>query len=217
MASRGTDLDLAHVDVFDVARGGAFVGGAAGVSGDATDLERFLALMERHTPALLKVTASMVGYADAEDAAQEAVLKAWRARTTLRDVEKLRPWLLQIAVNVCREWRRSGFGRRQHWQIAFPDDANRPLATIDTYPGASEHTAGMDVRQAINALDHDLRLVVVLRYYGGMNAAEIGVALSAPPATIRTRLRRALRLLRQRLRDWESLPAVERGEGGTHV
>ncbi|MGH2515939.1 MAG: RNA polymerase sigma factor, partial [Ktedonobacterales bacterium] len=79
--------------------------------GGVTDREHFLALVERHTPVLLKVASALVGYADAEDAAQEAVLRAWKKRDSLRDAEAFRPWLLHITVNVCREWQRGGFGK----------------------------------------------------------------------------------------------------------
>lgn len=219
MSSRGVELQHAQSYAFPGgARAAGLAGGARPVTGDEADLERFLALVERHTPALLKVTSALVGFADAEDAAQEAVLKAWRARAALRDPEKLRPWLLRIAVNICREWRRGRFGQLQRLQMALPEgDSEWPLATLDGDPGASDHAAGLDLRQAIAALDDDLRLIVVLRYYGGMDATEIGTALGIPPATIRTRLRRALGVLRERLRDSGSLPAVERREGGTHV
>ncbi|MGZ6392223.1 MAG: sigma factor-like helix-turn-helix DNA-binding protein, partial [Ktedonobacterales bacterium] len=56
-------------------------------------------------------------------------------------------------------------------------------------------------RQAVNALPEDLRLVVVLRFYGGMGATEIGAAIGIPAGTVRTRLKRALSALRDDLRD----------------
>lgn len=59
--------------------------------------------------------------------------------------------------------------------------------------------AALDLRQAINALEMDYRVVVVLRYYAGMDATEIGAALGLPGGTVRTRLRRALALLREHL------------------
>lgn len=217
MSSQEARLD--HV-WFSASTASACVGGAVRVT-DATDgandLECFLALVEQHTPSLLKVTSALVGFADAEDAAQEAVVKAWQARTSLRDPAKLRPWLLRIAVNVCREWRRGRFGLHQRLQQALPGDSESALATLKSDPGASDAEAGLDLREAINALDHDLRLIVVLRYYGGMDATEIGAALGIPPATVRTRLRRALTVLRQRLRDSGPVPGVGRREGGTHV
>lgn len=182
---------------------------------DALDRDAFLRLVEQQTPVLLKVTSALVGFADAEDAAQEAVLRAWQARATLRDPDALRPWLMRIAVNVCRSWRRGRFGReRRHEQPL--GDTHEVLATLDADPGTLSHAAALDLRQAINALDAELRLVVVLRYYAGMDATTIGLIAGVPSATIRTRLRRALGLLRGRLRDSGHQHIAPSKEGASH-
>ncbi len=181
------------------------------------DAETFLRHIERETLVLLKVTSALVGFADAEDAAQEAVIKAWQARASLRDPQALRPWLLRIAVNVCRERRRGRLGRWQRLLQPLDEDLALLPAREDAQPGANAHANSLDLRAAINALDAGLRLVVILRYYGGLDATEIGAALNLPPPTVRTRLRRALTLLRQRLGDSEHLPTVSRREGDAHV
>jgi DNA-directed RNA polymerase specialized sigma24 family protein len=67
---------------------------------------------------MMRVAAALVGLADAEDAAQEALMRAWQAWKTLRDVDAVRPWLLRITVNVCRQWRRGNFGR--HATLSSP-------------------------------------------------------------------------------------------------
>ena len=179
--------------------------------------EQFLVLVERHTPVLLKTASALVGFADAEDAAQEAVLRAWRKRASLRDLAAFRSWLLQIAVNVCREWHRGAFGKHLRATLPLTADHAELLGTLDADPGDSGYALALDLRQAINDLPADLRLAVVLRYYAGMDASEIGAALGVPSPTIRTRLRRALSLLRERLRDSGHLPVAERNEGGTNV
>ena len=196
--------------------------GAPRMRDDEADLigrEAFLRLIEQQTPVLLKVTSALVGFADAEDAAQEAVLRAWQARANLRDPAALRPWLMQIAVNVCRSWQRGRFGReRRHEQplTAATAETRELLATLDADPGTLGHAAALDLRQAINALDAELRLVVVLRFYAGLDATAIGLLAGIPPATIRTRLRRALALLRERLRDSGHRPAAPSREGVPH-
>lgn len=179
--------------------------------------EQFLALVERHTPVLLKVASALVGFTDAEDAAQEAVLQAWRGRATLRNPDAFRPWLLRIAVNVCREWQRGWFGKYQRASLSLAADSTQLLGTLGADPSDSGYAAALDLRQAVNALAPELRMAVVLRYYAGMDASEIGAALGVPAPTIRTRLRRALALLRKQLRDSGHLPVAERNEGGTHV
>ena len=65
------------------------------------DNARFRELVPPLAPVVLRVAATLVGTADAEDAAQEAILRAWKAWPDLRDVEVVQSWLLQIAVNVC--------------------------------------------------------------------------------------------------------------------
>jgi RNA polymerase sigma-70 factor (ECF subfamily) len=159
----------------------------------------FVALVPRHTEAMLRVAAALVGLADAEDAAQEAAVRAWQAWGSLRDRTALRPWLLRITVNVCRQWQRSGFGRRARLVEPLPDDSAELLAVLDADPGASDHTGALDLRHAVNALGEEVRVVVVLRYYAGMNATEVADVLNIPPATVRTRLKRALDQLRQTL------------------
>jgi RNA polymerase sigma-70 factor (ECF subfamily) len=182
-----------------------------------TDRDQFITLVEQHTGLLLKVTSALVGFDDAEDAAQEAVLRAWQARANLRDPNALRPWLLQIGVNVCRQWHRDRLGTQRRMQQPLTDETGELLATLDADPGTTSYAATLDLRQAINELETEQRLIVVLRYYAGMDATEIGMALGKPPATIRTRLRRALYLLRQRLRDSGHLSAMRPHEGDAHV
>lgn len=159
----------------------------------------FATLMPAHLPAMLRAAAALVGSADAEDAAQEAILRAWQAWDSLRNPALVRSWLLRITVHVCLDWRRGRFGTRQALTLPLFDDASLPFALLGADPGASDHTGALDLRQAINALDNDLRVAIVLRYYAQMDATEIGAALGMPPATIRGRVRRALLTLRERL------------------
>lgn len=169
------------------------------VAADDPEAARFARLVPPYTPAMLRAAAALIGMADAEDATQEAVVRAWQAWSTLRDEAALRGWLLTITVNVCRQWQRGGFGRRLRLMEPLPEEDSRLLAHIESDPGASDHTGALDLRAAVNELPDDLRLVVVLRYYGGMDATVAGAALGIPSGTVRTRLRRALLILRERI------------------
>ena len=162
----------------------------------ANDGSDFAAIIPLYATAILRVAAALVGPADAEDAAQEAIMRGWQAWPTLRDSGAARSWLLRITVNVCRDWQRGRFGTRRRLTEPLADDEAIPLALLGGDPGASDHANAMDLRGAIDTLDETLRLVVVLRYYSGMDATEVGAILGIPPATVRTRLRRALRQLR---------------------
>lgn len=175
----------------------------------------FAAVLPGHVPAMLRVATALVGPADAEDAAQEAITRAWQAWSSLRDVGAARSWLLRITVNVCRNWQRGRFGTtRRLTEPLDESDASETLVMLDADPGTSDYSAALDLRQLVNTLDDDLRLIVVLRFYAGMDATEIGASLSIPSATVRTRLRRALRLLRERLAQPSDTPYLDDPKGG---
>lgn len=161
--------------------------------------EDFATLVSQHTAAMRRAARALVGTADAEDAAQEAILRAWQAWNTLEDVSKLRPWLLKITVNICLQWRRGRFGKHLQQTQPYDDTQESQLATLEADPGTSDHTGMLDLRRALNSLGDDMRMAVVLRYYGGLDANEIGRALDVPAATVRTRLRRGLIALRAQL------------------
>jgi RNA polymerase sigma-70 factor (ECF subfamily) len=165
------------------------------------DLSAFCALLDAYAATLTRVAAALVGASDAEDAAQEAVVRAWRAWPELRDRSAARAWLTSITINVCRDWLRGRFGARRRlteslWETG---DEPRAIALLDADPGASDHAAALDLRHALTTLDDDLRIIVALRYYSGLDSTTIGAALGMPAATVRTRLRRALGLLRDQL------------------
>ncbi|HEX6540158.1 MAG TPA: sigma-70 family RNA polymerase sigma factor [Ktedonobacterales bacterium] len=186
---------------------------AASASASDTD---FAAIIPLYATAILRVAAALVGPADAEDAAQEAITRGWQAWPTLRDTSAARSWLLRITVNVCRDWQRGRFGTRRRLTEPLYDDDAAPLALLGGDPGASDHANAMDLRGAIDTLDEDLRLVVVLRYYSGMDATEVGAILGIPPATVRTRLRRALRMLRGQMSTSSGVYAKPPEQGDAH-
>ncbi len=181
-------------------RDGAPSGGAPSAPENG-ELAQFSALLDESAATITRIAAALVGAADAEDAAQEAVLRAWRAWPALRERESARAWLTSITINVCRDWLRGRFGASRRLTESLEEEGgeSRALARLDSDPGASDHAAALDLRAAINTLDEDLRLIVALRYYAGMDSNAIGAALGVPAATARTRLRRALGLLREHL------------------
>jgi RNA polymerase sigma-70 factor (ECF subfamily) len=160
--------------------------------------ERFALLVVPHTPAMARVAAALIGLADAEDAAQEALMRAWNGWAELRAEGAVRSWLLRITVNVCNNWRTGHFGTlHSRTEPLGPesDEATAPPA-VGLGPGTTEHATALDLRLAVMSLPGELRTVVALRFYAGMDATEIGAALDLPPPTVRTRLRRALARLR---------------------
>ncbi len=187
------------------------------VAHEEAEAADFAALVPPHTPIMLRVATAFVGAVDAEDAAQEAVIRAWRFWPSLRDKQAVRSWLLSITVNVCHQWQRGEFGRHRHLTQALPDDEHAQMATFAHDPGASAHTAALDLRHAIDQLERDLRLVVILRYYCELDATETGRILGIPAGTVRSRLHRALERLRERLEGANDHNSTPTQEGGSHA
>jgi RNA polymerase sigma-70 factor (ECF subfamily) len=132
----------------------------------------------------------------------------------LRDRDAVRAWLLRITVNACHNWRRSRNIPTGRYTLPLENAPAQSVGAREGDPGASDHALRLDIRQAIADLDPELQQLIALRYFAGLDSTELGAMLGAPPATVRTRLRRALALLRQRLDgpDWRlAAPAREKG------
>jgi RNA polymerase sigma-70 factor (ECF subfamily) len=178
--------------------------------------ERFATLVIPHTPAMARVAAALVGAVEAEDAAQEALMRAWRGWSALREPSAVRTWLLRITINVCRNWQVGHFGLSRRATEPLESATAEALVAAGAELGTSDHASVLDLRRALTSLSDDLRLIVALRFFVGMDATEIGILLDVPPATIRTRLRRALVLLREAMGDESarSLSLSARDGGG---
>ena len=132
----------------------------------------------------------------AEDAVQEAALRAWERRRNRHPGTELRPWFLGIVVNRCRESRRSRWAR-----VLRLADPPRP-SRVD---GEHDPAAGMDVRRALQALPARARLVLALRYYLDLPFAEVARALGCSEHAARVRAFRAIAALRKVLDVTEEL------------
>jgi RNA polymerase sigma factor (sigma-70 family) len=134
--------------------------------------------------------------AEAEDAAQEALLKAWRALPRFRESEPLRPWLLRIVTNEARNRRRST-GRRA--QLVLRVEAGQ--VSGDAAPSPEELIVTADERRRLlaelAALPEQARLVLACRFLLELSEAETATALGVRPGTVKSRTARALLLLRE--------------------
>jgi RNA polymerase sigma factor (sigma-70 family) len=134
--------------------------------------------------------------AEAEDAAQEAFIKAYYALRRFRPGAPFRPWLLQIVANEARNRRRAS-GRRGG--LALRAAAERPSGDAAPSPEAAalddeQHRALLD---AVNGLRHEDRLVVTYRYFLDLSEEEMAEALGCARGTVKSRLSRALGRLRE--------------------
>jgi RNA polymerase sigma factor (sigma-70 family) len=148
--------------------------------------------------ALLRVATLYIGTEEAEDIVQETLTHAWLSFATLRDKALAFPWLTKITINVCKDWLRGRFGTERRHRIMLNEQL-LPLLPLQETIGTNDHTAILDLRAAVNALDEEIRLLVLLRYYIGMNASEIEEVTGIAASTVRTRLSRALLRLQKLL------------------
>ncbi|HKD75643.1 MAG TPA: RNA polymerase sigma factor [Ktedonobacterales bacterium] len=176
------------------------------------DESSFVRLVEPHITELLRVAAVLVGTADAEDATQEATVRAWRGWADLRESGAVRAWLLRITLNVCHSWNNGHYGTRRRMTAPLDDETLTALRLPGIDPGDSDHARALDLYAAIDALPPDLRTAIMLRYFVGLDATEIGTIMDIPPGTIRARLRRALHTLRLHL-----APASQQQKGAADV
>jgi RNA polymerase sigma factor (sigma-70 family) len=134
--------------------------------------------------------------ADAEEAAQDGFVKAWRALGRFRDGAPFRPWLLQIVANEARNRRRSA-GRRAH--LALRAATEQPSGDAAPSPEAALLSAQQReaLLTAVNDLPEDQRSVITLRYFVGLSEQEVADTLDLPTGTVKSRTSRALERLRE--------------------
>ena len=165
----------------------------------------FELLMRRHNRMMFRAARSILGNdAEAEDAVQEAYVRAYRALDGFRGEAKLSTWLTRIAVNEALGRRRAG--AREVVLAEVPVDAAHEAAPEwDRPPGESPEEATMrkelgEVLEAsVDRLPQDYRTVFMLRVIEGLSERETAQALDIGTALVKVRLFRARALLRRML------------------
>jgi RNA polymerase sigma factor (sigma-70 family) len=159
------------------------------------DIGAFSDLVEQYRAPALRLAYGIAGN-EAEDAVQDAFVKAFRKLHTFRPGSAFRPWLFTIVANEARNRRRSR-SRRTSVELRVRAQP-QPLGTAsDTV--AIEHEQRERLVAAVNQLSDDHREIVVLRFFAGLSESETAQVLSCPPGTAKSRLSRALDLLRSTL------------------
>ena len=132
--------------------------------------------------------------ADAEEAVQEAFLRAWRFRDSLSDVPSIRPWLYRVVVNSCYSKLRREIPHRDH-RAGDEPLAGAPPKGADPATSAEQGEVADVVVAALARLPLSLRVPVVLRYYADLSERDIARAIGRRPGTVKSRLHEARRRL----------------------
>jgi RNA polymerase sigma-70 factor, ECF subfamily len=152
------------------------------------DQQAFVLLIEPLLPGAYRLAVGMLrSESDAEDAVQEAALRAWQHFGRFRRGSDLRPWLFTIVANECRSRRRSRW-----WSVIKRSDPPEDLVDATS----SVNPATMDLRRALYRLPHDQRLVLILRYYLDLSYEEVAETLGISPKAAKSRAHRAVERLR---------------------
>src|SRR3984893_14974494 len=138
--------------------------------------------------------------ADAEDAAPEGFVKAYRALATFRTGAEPRPWLLEIGAKQGRNPSRSAVRRHQlELRLAERFRPGDAAPSPEAAAVASEDRSRL--LGFVNALSQEDRAVIASRYFLELNGEETAAALGIPEGTVKSRLSRALTRLRQRVEE----------------
>ncbi len=151
-------------------------------------------LVRRYRGAVLVVAREILGDAQlAEDAAQEALLLAFKALPQLRDLDRFGPWLYAITRRRARHLAEQGRRRRSRLDELV-------LAELDALRQLGERTRpwmeAAEVQQMLSHLPPEHRLVVELKYFEAMPVRRIAHFLGVPESTVKWRLHRAYQILR---------------------
>lgn len=148
------------------------------------DKEFFVREVERQGGAMYRAAYAILGnMEDCRDALQDAVLKAWEKRGTLRDEAMFRTWLTRILINTCYDALQK----------------KRPVVSFDDIAEVSAPPPNPELYMALGALPAKLRLPLVLSCSEGMSYEEIARALRITVGTVRGRIHRAKQQLRKEL------------------
>ena len=173
----------------------------------AGDVDAYEDLVRRYGAAAVRLAHAVGGSAaDAEDAAQEAFVKAFASLDRFRTGASLRPWLFRIVANEAKNRRRSS-GRRARLAVAAA--GRRPDAPPLPEDAAVSSAESRAVLAALAALPERDREVISFRYFAGLSERETADAIGCPPGTVKSRLARAL----DRLRTSAELSALEVTDG----
>jgi RNA polymerase sigma-70 factor, ECF subfamily len=176
--------------------------GALLIRVSAGEPQAFRALVDRHLPTVLAIARRMLrDDAEAEDVAQETLLRLWRNAAGLELGEGgVRPWLRRVAANLCID------RVRAQRNVSVGEDVPEEAEPASQVTRLAERELGKRVDAALKALPERQRLALTLFHYEGMSQIEVGEAMGISDEAVESLLARARRTLKVSLRDeWRGL------------
>ena len=163
-------------------------------SRDILEREAFEATVLRETRRLYVLALSILrDDGEAEDAVQETLVKAWRSRRELGELDAIGRWLTRVCVNHC-------ISRRRH--LLLRGWMHRePLHEVAAKPDTRMTAELMDVDRAYRRLSVKQRAAITLNYRHGYSIDECAVLMQCRPGTVRSHVARGLATLRKELHD----------------
>lgn len=178
---------------------------AVAVTLDRTLEEEFEARLAESSRLVFRVAYSVLRHReDAEDVAQEAFAKSYRAFRQLRDRARFRAWVVRMTFRMALDRQRAN--RRRAAREQGSEDSAHVIAPASA--AHDERERADQLWRAIDELSEKLRLVVVLASIEGHNLREVGSLLGLPEGTVKSRLFLARQELKERL-SWTT-PAARR-------
>jgi RNA polymerase sigma factor (sigma-70 family) len=163
------------------------------------DTHAYGTLVEEHQTLAFRTAYVLTGSAaDAEDAVQDAFVKAYRALGRFRPGAPFRPWLLAIVANEARNRRRSA-GRREQLALRAAEDPLSGGAVPSPEAALLVGERREELLEAVHELREDDRLVLACRYFLGLSEEETASTLGWRRGTVKSRTSRALDRLRAEL------------------
>ena len=157
------------------------------------DAGAFVELIECCMQSLYKTAYAITeNDADAADAISETILKCWEKLPDLKKEKYFKTWITRILINNCYDLMRRGT-----WEF--------PAESIPELPHADSGYENAEWKNVIDSIDEKYRLILILRYVENFNSTEIAEMLDLPAATVRTRISRGLKQLKQKI-----APSIER-------
>ncbi|MDW5299263.1 MAG: sigma-70 family RNA polymerase sigma factor [Sedimentibacter sp.] len=142
---------------------------------------------------------------DAEDASQEALIKVYKSIQNFNMQSSFKSWMYRIVVNTCIDFKRKksinvvsideniDLGGNIEFQREIADDSNNPDALVE------QNYNNKLIKDALNKLEDDFKMIIVLRDIQGFSYSEISEILSCNLGTVKSRLNRARKSLKELL------------------